>query len=83
MTRRDRVRAELRVLTGDSQVGPAEAGLLLALRGRWQLQGGDTTTLEPGAGLWWAEGPAGWHATSVDAEAALVAVRFETLTPST
>ena len=83
MTRRGRVRAELRVLTGDSQVGPAEAGLLLALRGRWQLRGGDTTTLEAGAGLWWAQGPAGWHATPLDAEAVLVAVRFETLTPST
>jgi environmental stress-induced protein Ves len=83
MTRRGRVRAEVRVLTGDSQVAPAAAGLLLALRGRWQLRGGDTTALESGAGLWWAEGPAGWHATSVDAEAALVAVRFETLTPST
>ena len=84
MTRRGRLRAEVRVLAGDSQVGPAAAGLLLALRGRWQLQGGDTTTLEPGAGLWWAQGPAGWHATPLDAEAALVAVRFEeALTPST
>jgi environmental stress-induced protein Ves len=83
MTRRGRVRAEVRVLTGDSQVEPAAAGLLLALRGRWQLRGGDTTTLEAGAGFWWAEGPTGWRATSVDAEAALVAVRFETLTPST
>jgi environmental stress-induced protein Ves len=83
MTRRGRVRAEVRVLTGDSQVAPAAAGLLLALRGRWQLRGGDTTALESGAGLWWAQGPAGWRATPLDAEAALVAVRFETLTPST
>ena len=49
MTRRGRVRAELRVLSGDSQVEPAAAGLLLALRGRWQLRGGDTTALESGA----------------------------------
>lgn len=82
MTRRGRLCAELRVLDAGGDIAPAQAGLLMALRGRWQLQGGGTATLEPGAGLWWARDPARWHATPLDAEAALVAVRFDAITPS-
>lgn len=82
MARRGRLRAELRVLDTGGDIAPAEAGLLIALRGRWQLQGRDATTLDPGAGLWWAQGPAGWHARPLDVEAALLAVRFDAITPS-
>lgn len=89
MTRRGKLRADVRVLGNADDVAPAAGGLLLALRGRWRLQGADAVALEPGHGLWWTQHDAGWHATPDDADAdaytdapALVAVRFETLSAS-
>lgn len=83
MTRRGRLRADVRVLGASEVIAPAEAGLLLALRGRWQLRSDETTTLDQGAGLWWAHSANGWQATPSDADAALVAVRLEAITDST
>jgi len=80
MTRRGKLRADVRVLGNVDDIAPAAAGLLLALRGRWRLQGADAVVLEPGHGLWWTQHDAGWHAMPADVDApALVAVRFETL----
>jgi environmental stress-induced protein Ves len=77
MTRRGRLRAELRVLRGTTDLPPAVHGLLLAWRGGWQA--GDQL-LAAGQGVWWADavraprpGPSGqdavlvsvvWHATT-------------------
>ena len=91
MTRRGRLRAELRVLR-DSQTLPAAAhGLLLAWQGDWQVNG---QALAQGQGLWWAdaahiasvanaEGRAAlepadsaWHVTTEATGAALLAVQW-------
>ena len=74
MWRRDRLRAEVRVLHGEGHVAPAEQGLLLALRGRWRVDG---RACPPGAGWWWQGAARAWRANSPDAGAALVAVRLE------
>lgn len=74
MWRRDCLRADVRVLRGHERLAPAAHGLLLALRGRWQVDG---LACEAGAGLWWDGACRGWHASSPDAGAALVAVRLE------
>lgn len=78
MTRRGKLRAEVRVLRGADDLATAEAGLLLALRGHWRLQGADSTSLEAGHGLWWERQAIGWRAAPADADAVLVAVRIET-----
>ena len=77
MSRRGRLRADVRVLRANGSIAPVERGLLLALRGQWHLNG---IECEPGAGLWWDGGTREWRATSLDADAALVAVRIESTT---
>ncbi|MBB3180224.1 HutD family protein [Variovorax sp. Sphag1AA] len=77
MSRRSRLRADVRVLHERSDIAPAAHGLLLALRGRWQLNDLDCAA---GSGVWWDGEPTEWQAVSNDADAALVAVRFESVT---
>lgn len=79
MSRRGRLRADVRVLRESEPIAPVDRGLLLALRGQWQLNG---IVCEPGAGLWWDGELQAWHAISGDADAALVAVRLEPTTTS-
>ena len=73
MSRRGRLRADVRVLHDRAGIATAAHGLLLALRGRWQLNDLDC---EAGSGVWWDGEPSEWRAVPHDAEAALVAVRF-------
>jgi environmental stress-induced protein Ves len=86
MTRRGRLRADVRVLRQRSDLAACGAGLLLALRGRWQMlpahRVSDAITCEPGTGLWWDGGAHGWRADPFDAGAALVAVRLVQTTPN-
>jgi len=89
MTRRASVRADVRVLDARVSLPPADAGLLLALRGCWRLQGGDAQRLDAHTGLWWDGRSQGWDAspadtdTDIDTEAALLlAIRLEKLHPS-
>jgi environmental stress-induced protein Ves len=80
MSRRDRVRAGLRVLRQGAQIAAAGAGLLLALGGRWRLRAahhGETTVCAPESGLWWDAAAHGWQAEPQDPGAALIAVRIE------
>lgn len=77
MTRRGRLRADVRVLHEGGDIPPVGRGLLLALRGRWRL---DDADCEPSTGFWWDGEAHGWHATSRDVDAALVAVRLESTT---
>lgn len=79
MSRRGHLRTDVRVLHERTTVAPVERGLLLALRGRWQV---DDIECESGTGLWWDGETQGWQAASSDADAALVAVRIETATTS-
>ncbi|SCK07743.1 hypothetical protein VAR608DRAFT_0179 [Variovorax sp. HW608] len=75
MSRRGRLRADVRVLQERGDVAVAAHGLLLALRGAWRLNDIDC---EAGAGVWWDGEPAEWQADPLDSGAALVAVRFTT-----
>ena len=76
MSRRGSLRANVRVLRERADVAPAEHGLLLALRGRWRLNELDC---DAGSGIWWDGEAFEWQAVTQDAEAALVAVRFESV----
>lgn len=85
MTRRAVCQAEVRVLRRDGTLLPAAAGLLMAVRGAWQVQSDSTDTasaqqhaLWPQTGLWWQGGTQDWSCHGVDSapDAALLAVRF-------
>lgn len=86
MTRRGRLRAEVCVLREGGDVAACDAGLLLALNGRWRLRTTEGTADDiasaPGTGLWWDGASHGWHADPLDAGAALVAVRIEAASTS-
>ncbi|MBO9651899.1 MAG: HutD family protein [Variovorax sp.] len=77
MSRRGRLRADVRVLDALVEIAPAAHGLLLALRGQWRLNELDCA---PGSGVWWDGELTEWRAVPHDAGAALVAVRFESAT---
>lgn len=88
MTRRGVCQAEVRVLRRHETLLPAPAGLLMAIRGTWQVQadGTDTAngqqhTLGAQTGLWWHDDMLACQCQCVDSapDAALLAVRF---TPS-
>jgi environmental stress-induced protein Ves len=88
MTRRGVCQAEVRALRRHETVLPAPAGLLMAIRGTWQVQtdGTDTASAQQHAlgaqtGLWWHDDTLAWACRCADSEpdAALLAVRF---TPS-
>ena len=79
MARRDRCRADVKVMRQACELGVASDGLVLAWGGTWNLQcGGDQLVCPAGAGLWWlGQGAqAGWHAQPQSPDAALVAVRL-------
>jgi hypothetical protein len=87
MTRRGVCQAEVRVLFRDETLLPAPAGLLMAIRGTWQVQADGNTangqqyTLGAQTGLWWHDDTLACQCQCVDSDpdAALLAVRF---TPS-
>ena len=90
MTRRAVYQAEVRVLRRDETLLPAPAGLLMAIRGSWQVRadGTDTArgqqhTLGAQTGLWWHDDTLACQCQCVDSDpdAALLAVRF-TSSPS-
>jgi environmental stress-induced protein Ves len=90
MTRRGVCQAELRVLRRHETGLPAPAGLLMAMRGTWQVQtdgtdaaSGQQHALGAQTGLWWQGDTLAWscRCTDSDPDAALLAVRF-TPTPS-
>ncbi len=80
MTRRGRLRADVRVLHEGGDIAPVGRGLLLALRGPWRLNDIDCAS---GTGFWWDSETHGWQAASRDVDAALVAVRIESTTTTT
>jgi hypothetical protein len=68
MTRRDRWKGELQVLTGSTVLHSEPAGLFLAVLGCWTVTSlgaaqGQPIALAPEAGLWWADENFGWSAT--------------------
>ena len=92
MTRRGVCQAEVRVLRRHETLLSAPAGLLMAIRGTWQVQADGTDTdsdtaspqqhaLWPQTGLWWHDDTLACQCRCVDSDpnVALLAVRF---TPS-
>jgi uncharacterized protein len=80
MTRRGAVRADVRVLQVAEDIAVAERGLLLVVRGEWQMQAGVTTEVcAAGQGLWWDAVPHGCRVTPQGQEAVLVWVRLDTV----
>ena len=83
MTRRERCRASVSVLRGDggeAALPSASAGLLMSLRGAWQLCGADTVALAQDQGLWWQAGAGHarpWQLTAYGPQAALIAVLIQ------
>ncbi|MET4580019.1 HutD/Ves family protein [Ottowia thiooxydans] len=73
MTRRSRLKAELQVIRGATELPCTPYGLLLAQSGHWQA--GDQSLL-PGQGLWWASAPAQWSLKTSDPNAAMLAVQW-------
>jgi environmental stress-induced protein Ves len=86
MCRRGRWRADLRVLRQGGDLAACSAGLLLAQRGGWQVRAGGgagaAIACQSGTGLWWDGASHGWHVAAQDAGAALIAVRFESISTS-
>ncbi|BDT69411.1 protein Ves [Comamonadaceae bacterium OS-1] len=76
MVRRGRVRAEVRVLSAAEDIS-APSGLLLAVRGKWQL---GNFQCAPGHGLWW-DTPVQFAATPQTADVLLVAVHLRKIGP--
>lgn len=78
MTRRGTLRADVEVLRGASGIPVAPRGLLLALRGNWQLHGDDTKqTWVAGQGIWWDAAPRAWQLTPQEDDAEMVWVRMD------
>lgn len=74
MVRRSQLRAEVKVLTGASPIGPAQCGLVLAMRGTWHLRsGGHDFRCAEGTGAWW-DATEGWQATPLALGGQLVVV---------
>ncbi len=81
MTRRGQWQAELLVLNTATDLPAASHGVLLALRGRWQV-GADQPLLEPGDGLYWTDLAKSWQLvpdTSDTTETLLLSVHFSQL----
>jgi uncharacterized protein len=82
MTRRNSHRSETHVLEVGALLDPAPFGLLLGLRGTWQVAAGSSKhVVRPGAGLWWEAGGASSWSLLPDGgvgqlNPALIAVRW-------
>jgi environmental stress-induced protein Ves len=72
MTRRSRFRADVQVVSAVRPIPASDQGLLMALRGTWQLQAkAHDFRCAHGQGLWW-DAPASWQATPLEANAQLI-----------
>lgn len=76
MTRRSACRASLQVVRNAHPDWACRAGMLLAVRGCWQLQGTNPQTLEPEQGLWWSGASMAWQLQPQNTEAAMLALKI-------
>jgi environmental stress-induced protein Ves len=74
MTRRAVCSASLQVLRSACDWPANEQGLLMAVQGRWQLEGAQAETLLPQQGLWWSEPCPAWRLQPKGDGAALLAL---------
>ena len=61
MTRRSACTASLQVLRSACDWPANAQGLLMAMQGRWHLEGDHAQTLMPQQGLWWSEACPAWR----------------------
>ncbi|WP_137919213.1 HutD family protein [Hydrogenophaga sp. 2FB] len=80
MTRRGKLRAEVRVWHAAGDIAAAPAGVLLTRGGAWQCtdDSGHTQHWQADSGVWWQGETPAWHVAPLDAGAALIAVHIET-----
>lgn len=81
MTRRMACTAQVQVLRGATTLPAVHDGLLLAVRGEWQLEGTAPQGLCSGEGVWWHAAAAAWHLRPQTPSAALIAVLIEPAHP--
>jgi environmental stress-induced protein Ves len=80
MARRSALRAEVTVLRHETPLAPAPRGLLLVVRGHWQLQAdGAAQDCAASQGLWWEGEAQGWLARPQGDDPALLWVHLETV----
>jgi environmental stress-induced protein Ves len=74
MTRRSACSATLQVLRCACDWPATSQGLLMAVQGRWQLEGAHAQTLLPQHGLWWTEACPVWRLQPQGDDPALLAL---------
>jgi environmental stress-induced protein Ves len=74
MTRRSACSASLQVLRSACDWPAMSQGLLMAVQGRWQLEGDHEQTLAPQQGLWWSEACPAWRLQPQGDDPALLAL---------
>ncbi len=81
MTRRAVCRASLKVVRSACDCPAASQGLLMAVQGRWQLEGASAETLLPQQGLWWSDMALAWRLQAQSPDAALLALTLHFHSP--
>jgi hypothetical protein len=83
MTRRGVWQARVSIIRDATLILPASEGMLLAMRGHWQVHGvadvglpAPPFTIHARSGLWWTNQPMAWQCHEMEPDAALLAVRF-------
>ena len=83
MTRRGVWQARVSIIRDATLILPASEGMLLAMRGHWQVHGvadvglpAPPFTIHARSGLWWTNQPMAWQCHEMEPDAALMAVRF-------
>jgi environmental stress-induced protein Ves len=85
MTRREKLQAEVRVLTAPEQILPCQHGLLMVTHGAWDVdisrpsRGIDPEprrTLATGSGIWWSDEILSCRLGRITADATVIAVRM-------
>jgi environmental stress-induced protein Ves len=80
MTRREKLRASVRVLRGPQQMDSSVHGLLLATQGVWDVETSSEfqarKTIAADTGMWWSDEMLSCRLTPTTADAAMIAVQL-------
>jgi environmental stress-induced protein Ves len=80
MTRREKLRASVRVLRGPQQMDSSAHGLLLAAQGVWDVEMSSELearkTIAADAGMWWSDEMLSCRLIPATADAAMIAVQL-------
>jgi uncharacterized protein len=81
MTRRDSCIARVEVLREPTLMSHCRQGLLLAVLGRWSVEGVEALRLDADEGLWWHGPGRSWQLRPQHPESAMLAVAIEATSP--